>query len=173
MSGNTTPPGWTARAWRPSNARYVQLDGYLPLPRGAAPPSTAPLSWPPRDPSDVLDYEIDAGQALLGNDGDTLTGVSVSVLPPEELLPGQTFVDGQTAIVWFSGGVAGTTYVVQATLSTAAGRTINRAILMPVQSLGTAPAQAATTGASAQSALTTSAGVVVTDQNGAPVVVSG
>ncbi len=174
MSGSVTPPSpWTARAWRPSNARAVVLDGYLPLPRGVAPPTVAPLSWPPKDPSDVLDYEIDASQALLGNDGDTVASLSVSVQPPDELLPGQSFVDGQTAIVWFSGGVAGTTYVVQATLMTAAGRTIGRAILMPVQALATDAAPPATPGASAQAALTTPAGVVVTDQNGAPVLVSG
>ena len=169
MSG-TTP---AARVYRPSTSRSVTLDGFLPLPRGAAAPSPAPLSWPPKDPSDVLDYEVDASQALLGNDGDTISTISVAVLPPDELLPGQMSADGQTATVWFSNGVAGTTYVVQLTLGTATGRVIGRAVLLPVQALATATAQAATPGAGLQSALTTDAGVVVTDQNGAPILVTG
>ncbi len=171
MSGTNVP--MTARAFRPSNARSVVLDGFLPLPRGAAIPAAAPLSWPAKDPSDVLDYEVDASQALLGNDGDTITSVTVAVQPPDELLPGQSFTDGQTAVVWLSGGVAGTTYVVQLTLGTGSGRVIGRAILLPVQPLATAAAPPATPGASLAAALTTGAGVVVTDQNGAPILVSG
>jgi hypothetical protein len=151
----------------------VTLDGFLPVPRGAALPAPVPLTWPPKDPSDVLDYEIDATQALLGNDGDVITSVSVLIEPPDELLPGQVFADGPVAVMWFSNGLAGTTYVVQVTLGTAAGRVIGRAVLLPVQSLATAPAQPATPGASAAAALSTQAGVVVTDQNGNPILVAG
>ena len=172
MSGNNPPP-MVAHAWKPSSARSVVLDGFLPLPRGAALPTTQPLTWPPKDPSDVLDYEIDASQALLGNDGDVITSISVSVQPPDELLPGQVIADGQVAVVWFSGGVAGTTYVVQATIGTSSGRVIGRAVLMPVQALASPPAPPGTPGASAASALQTDAGVVLTDQNGAPILVTG
>jgi hypothetical protein len=172
MSGSSPFPP-VARAWKPSVARVVTLDGFLPVPRGAALPTVAPLSWPPKDPSDVLDYEVDATQALLGNDGDVITAISVLVQPPNELLPGQVFADGPVAVIWFSNGVAGTTYVVQVTLGTATGRVIGRAILMPVQALATATAPPATSGATAVLSLTTEAGIVVTDQNGAPIVVAG
>ena len=172
MSG-TNPPPMVTQAWKPSSARCVVLNGFLPMPRGAAPPSPAPLVWPPKDPSDVLDFEIDASQALLGNDGDVITSISVAVQPPDELLPGQVIADGQAAVLWFSGGVAGTTYVVQATIGTSSGRVIGRAVLLPVQALASPPAPPATPGASAGQALQTDAGVVVTDQNGAPILVTG
>jgi hypothetical protein len=172
MSGSYPPPLVT-QAWIPSSARCVVLDGFLPVPRGAALPTATPLTWPPKDPSDVLDYQIDASQALLGNDGDVITSIVVAVQPPDELLPGQVLADGQVAVMWFSGGVAGTTYVVQATIGTSSGRVIGRAILMPVQPLASPPAPAPTPGASAASALETDAGVVVTDQNGAPILVTG
>jgi hypothetical protein len=160
-------------AWKPSSARCVVLDGLLPLPRGASLPTPQPLTWPPKDPSDVLDYEVDATQALLGNDRDVITSISVMVQPSNELLPGQVFADGPVAVIWFSSGVPGTTYVVQVTLGTATGRVIGRAIMLPVQPLASPPAPAATPGASAASALDTDAGVVVTDQNGNPILVSG
>ena len=172
MSG-TYPSPMVAHAWKPSASRCVVLDGFLPLPRGAALPTPPALTWPAKGPSDVLDYEIDASQALLGNDGDVVTSILIAVQPPDELLPGQVVADGQVAIVWFSGGVAGTTYVVQATIGTASGRVIGRAILLPVQPLASLPAPPATPGASAASALDTDAGVVLTDQNGAPILVTG
>ncbi len=162
-----------ARAWKPSASRVVVLDGFLPMPRGAALPTPAPLTWPPKDPSDILDYEIDASQALLGNEGDVITSIAVAVQPSGELLPGQVIADGQVAVLWFSGGVAGTTYVVQATIGTASGRVIGRAVLLPVQPLAAPPAPPGTPGASAASALQTDAGIVLTDQNGAPILVSG
>ena len=41
--------------WRPSAARVLVLDGFLPVPRGTLPVSRVLPSWPAKDPSDVLD----------------------------------------------------------------------------------------------------------------------
>ena len=115
MSGSLIP---LAHIWRPSVARRVVLDGFRPSPRGAALTVPAPPSWPAKDPADTLDYEIDVSQALAGNEGDGITAIAVVVLPAGELLPGVVAADGEIAVLWFSGGVAGTTYVVTASITT-------------------------------------------------------
>jgi len=163
MSASLTP---LAHVWRPSAARRVVLDGFLPTPRGTALTVPAPLSWPAKDPADTLDYEIDVSQALAGNEGDGITAVTVVVLPAGELLPDVVAADGEVAVLWFSGGVAGTTYVVTASIVTTSGRAISRAVLLPVQLLATAASPTVAT------ALTTQAGSVVTDQFGTPILVA-
>ena len=152
--------------WRPSVARRVMLEGFLPVARGTVLTPPAPLSWPAKDPADTLDYEIDFGPALAGNEGDSITAAMATVQPAGELLPGAVAADGETVVLWFSGGTAGTTYAVTVSVTTASGRAISRAVLLPVQPLATAPAPGAAT------ALTTQAGTVVTDQFGTPILVS-
>lgn len=163
---SATIPVPLAHVWRPSVARRVTLDGFLPTARGAVLTPPAPLSWPAKDPADTLDYEIDFGPALAGNEGDSIVAVLVAVQPAGELLPGAVAADGELAVLWFSGGIAGTTYVVTASVTTASGRAISRAVLLPVQPLATAVAPAAGT------ALTTQSGTVVTDQFGTPILVT-
>jgi hypothetical protein len=68
-------------------------------------------------------------------------------------------------VLWFSGGVTGTTYSVQVTLGTAGGRTIARAVLLPVCGLAAAAPPA--------SALTDDNGAIITDQNGNPILIGG
>ncbi len=164
MSGSPAPITPVTHAWRPSGARRVVLDGFQPLLRGCLPTTPAPLVWPAKDPADVLDFEIDIIEAIAGDDGDTIVAVGLTFEPAAELAAGVIIADGSILVIWLSGGVAGTTYVVQATISTASGRTIGRAILLPVQDL-THPASATT-------ALTTLAGSVVIDQFGNPILVS-
>ena len=155
-----------SHVWRPSVARRVTLDGLLPVARGTVLTPPAPLSWPAKDPADTLDYEIDFGPALAGNEGDSILGVAVTVQPAGELLPGAVAADGELAVLWFSGGGAGTTSAVTASVTTASGRAISRAVLLPVQPLASATPPASGT------ALTTQAGTVVTDQFGSPILVS-
>ncbi len=150
--------------WRPSNARRVVLDGFSPVPRGGSGRSPSVLIWPEKDPSDVLDYEIDIGPAILGNEGDSITVVNVVTTPNgvNDIVATRVAVDGGIAVLWIAGGIAGKIYVVQVTISTDSGRTLRRSILLPVQTLagGSVPA----------SILTTSTGAIVTDQNGNPIL---
>jgi len=150
--------------WRPSGARRVSLDGFSPFPRGDDAAAPLVLVWPVKDPADVLDYEVDIAAAIIGNQGDAIAGVSITSTPngAGDLVANSIATDGTTAVIWFSAGVAGTTYVVQVTVSTTSGRVLHRAILLPVQALA-APAIPA-------SALTTSGGAVVTDQGGNPIL---
>jgi len=161
MSSTTTP---TPHVWRPSNARRIVLDGFLPVPRGTLPTTPPPLSWPAKDPSDVLDYEFDVGAALVGNEGDTIATVAVVITPNAtgDLVLNSSAVDGSRAVLWFAGGQSGTVYVVQVTVGTTNGRTIGRAVLLPVLPLASATAAA--------TALTTEVGATITDQNGNPIL---
>jgi len=158
-------PPTTTRVWRPSNARRLVLDGFLQVPRGAAPGALPPLSWPAKDPADVLDYEFDITPALLGNDGDGIATVTVTITPGAtgDLVLNSVAADGRLAVLCLSAGVAGTVYTVLLEIATLNGRTLSRAVLLPVLSLSSA--------AMPRSTLTTDQGLVVTDQNGNPILI--
>ena len=158
-------PTIAQHVWRPSGARRVVLDGFIPIPRGSVPTVPAPLVWPAKDPADVLDYEFDISAALLANRGDSITTIDVVVAPNAtgDLTLASTGADGAIAVLWFAAGQVGTIYTVQITVGTADGRTVSRAVLLPVQSLAAATLPGNT--------LTSDAGVIVTDQNGNPILI--
>jgi hypothetical protein len=141
------------------------LDGFVPLPRGTIPTTPAPLSWPAKDPADILDYEFDASAALIGNRGDSIATLDVAITPNAsgDLTLSSATADGHLAVFWFASGQVGTVYVIQITIGTSSGRIVSRAVLLPVQSLATAAAPTAV--------LTTETGAVITDQNGNPIAI--
>jgi len=153
--------------WRPSGARRIVLDGFAPVPRGTVADTPAPLAWPAKDPADVLDYEFDVSAAMIGNRGDSIATLDVAITPNAtgDLTMSNAVADGAIAVFWFAAGQVGTIYVAQITIGTTSGRTISRAVLLPVQSLATA--------ANPTNALTTDTGAVVTDQNGNPILIGG
>lgn len=154
--------------WRPSTARSVTLDAELPLPRGVLPSDLPALSWPAKDPGDVLDYELDASAALAGDRTDQIATVAVTVTPnaaAADVQVGRAVADGAVAVVWLSGGQAGTVYAVQVTIGTRNGRIIGRSVLLPVQSLSGLTPPAAP--------LQADSGTIITDQNGNPILVGG
>lgn len=161
MSSTVTP---TLHAWRPSSARLVVLDGFVPVPRGTLPATPATLSWPAKDPSDVLDYEFDVSAALAGNEGDMIASVTVTVTPNggSDLVLNSVVADGARAVMWFGGGQAGIVYTVGVTIVTATGRTIGRSVLLPVLALSNVSVPAIS--------LTTDQGAVITDQDGNPIL---
>src|SRR4051812_43664666 len=130
-------PTVAAKVMRPSNARRVVLDGFVLVPRGSLAVAPAPLSWPAKDPEDVLDYELDISAALAGHDSDAISTIDVVIAPagPADLTMTSAAADGPVAVMWFAGGQVGTVYSVQVTIGTEAGRTIGRAIFLPVLAL--------------------------------------
>jgi len=158
-------PTIAQHVWRPSGARRVILDGFVPVPRGTIPTAPAPLVWPAKDPADVLDYEFDISAALLANRGDSITTIDVVISPNAtgDLSLTSTGADGAIAVLWFGAGQIGTIYTVQITVGTADGRTVSRAVLLPVQSLAVSTSPA--------NVLTSDGGVIVTDQNGNPILI--
>jgi hypothetical protein len=126
----------TTYVWRPSSARRV-----------------------------VLDYEFDFSAALVGNEGDGIATVSATVTPDAtgDLVVNSIAADGTVAVLWLSAGQAGSIYTVRVSVTTQSGRSLGRAVLLAVQTLGSAVV--------ASSALTTDQGTVVTDQNGNPILI--
>ena len=157
-------PTPAAHVWKPSNARTVVLDAFIPVPRGSAAVAPSPLNWPAKDPTDVLDYQFNISPAIVGNDGDTIATLDVTIEPnnPGDIVLNSAKVDGNVAVLWLSGGQAGTVYLLTLVVTTVNGRTIQRIILLPVLRLSV-PAIPA-------NALLTDSGIVLTDQNGNPVL---
>ncbi len=159
-------PTPASHVWKPSSARTVTLDSFIPVARGAVATAPAPLNWPTKDPADVLDYQFDISPAFVGNDGDSIQTLDATIFPanPGDLMLSGATADGPLAVFWFAQGQAGTVYTVTVIIGTTNGRTIQRSILLPVLSLST-PAVPVT-------ALETSTGLVITDQNGNPILSS-
>lgn len=159
-------PTPATHVWVPSCARVVKLDDFVPVPRGtpAAAPSLA--SWPAKDPNDVLDYRFDITAALVGNPGDGISSLDVTISPnnPGDLVLNSCWADGAAAALWLAGGQTGTTYTVTLTISTTIGRTLSRSVLLPVLALSCPPVQA--------DDLVTNTGAPITDQNGNPILIA-
>ncbi len=158
----TTP---ATHLWRPSNARYVQIDGFVATPRGPQIPPPQALAWPEKDPGDTLDYVFDIAPALTANPGDSIATLDVVLSPanPGDISLVSAAADGARVVLWLSGGQVQTNYTVTVTVGTAAGRVLARSILLPVVALATIPAP--------QSALTTTAGQALTDPTGTPLTI--
>jgi hypothetical protein len=149
-----------SHVWKPSVARVIEVDGFVPGPRGVPAVALATPSWPAKDPADVLDYQFDIAPALTGNAGDGVATLDVSITPANvgDLSLASAAADGSRAVVWLQGGLAGTTYTVTLTIGTQAGRTLSRSVLLPVLALATA--------APTSDTLTTDTGATLTDSSG-------
>ena len=161
-------PTTATHIWRPSGARRVVLEGFAPVPRGTVAAAPAPLVWPSKDPNDVLDYEFEIAAGLLGNRGDVIVTLDAAITPhgnPGDLVMNSASADGSIAVFWFGGGNPGTNYVIQVTLGTSSGRSLSRAVVLPVVSLATVTAPV--------NVLTTDRGAIITDQNGNPIAIGG
>src|SRR3974390_1744471 len=134
-------PTTATHVWKPSTARTVVLDSFIPVPRGSTAVAPPPLNWPTKDPADVLDYQFDVSPALVGNDGDVIATVDVSIEPanPGDLTLNSLMTDGPVAILWLAGGKSGIVFSVNWAIGTANGRTINPTILLPVLYLSLPP----------------------------------
>jgi len=150
--------------WKPSEARLVTIDSFIPVPRGSAVIAPPPLNWPTKDPGDVLDYILDIAPAIVGNDKDTIATLDVTTSPsaPGDVVIQSMTTDGSRIVLWLSAGQAGTTYTITFSISTVNGRSLQRSVLLPVLLLSVPPVP---TGA-----LLTAPGVVLTDQNGNPII---
>ncbi len=151
---------------KPSSARTVVLDAFIPVPRGSTAVAPPPLNWPTKDPNDVLDYQFDISPALIGNEGDSIATLDVLITPdnPGDLTLNEVQADGPSAVLWLSEGQAGTVYTITVLISTINGRALQRSILLPVLLLSVPPVP--------PNAIDITAGVVLTDQNGNPVLTS-
>ena len=150
--------------WKPSSARLVRVDSFIAIARGTTAVSPAPLNWPAKDPGDILDYVLDISPAIVGNDGDGVATLDISITPtsPGDLTIQSSIADGSRIILWLSAGQAGTVYTINFIISTLTGRSLQRSVLLPVLFLSSPQIP--------PTALLMSGGLPLIDQNGNPVV---
>lgn len=149
-------------SWQPTTTRVVAVEGFGPFPRGVLQMQPPPLNWPVKDPGDVLDYIFDLSDALAGNQGDSIATIDVAIYPNNtgDLTLQSSSADGDQAILWLAGGVAGTNYAVNIVVGTNSGRVFSRTVSLPVQALATAIAT--------DTDIVDQTGADLTDQTGAP-----
>jgi hypothetical protein len=142
----------------------MTIDSFVPVPRGSTASPPALMSWPSKDPGDILDYQLDIEPALVGNEGDTINSVDIDVSPsqPGDLSLDNTTADGYKIVIWLSGGQPGVTYNVTVKAALASGRTLQRTILLPVVALSSRSIP--------ENAIETTTQDPLTDQNGNPIV---
>ncbi len=156
--------GTVAHLWRPSDSRIAVLDSFVPVARGSTVTAPPPLNWAAKDPKDVLDYQFDIRPAIIGNDGDSISEVHVEISPDVAggLVLNSSIADGSRVVLWISGGEAGVIYTVTLKIRTTSGRVVQRSVLLPVLSLSTPPVP--------ENAIELGGGLILTDQNGNPVL---
>ncbi len=69
--------------WKPSKSRTITIDSFVPVPRGTTAAAPTMLSWPSKDPGDILDHQLDIEPALVGNEGDAIESVDVEIDPSQ------------------------------------------------------------------------------------------
>jgi hypothetical protein len=150
--------------WKPSTSRLVILDSFIPVVRGSATSAPPPLSWPAKDPGDVLDYIVDISAAILGNDRDSVAALDIAVSPanPGDVVVQSSSADGSRIVLWLAQGQAGIVYTITLSISMASGRMLERSVVLPVLMLSSP--------AVPENAITIGAGGMLTDQNGNPVL---
>lgn len=167
MSG-TTQTGATpaSHVWQVSSARLIEIEGFIPTPRGMVLLPPRPLSWPEKDPGDTLDYVFEIAPALTGNPGDSIATLQVAISPsnPGDLTLASAAADGTRAVLWLTAGQPQTVYTVTISVTTACGRTLARSVALPVVQLASVPAPA--------SAITTPEGAPITSPSGTPITAS-
>lgn len=87
------------------------------------------LSWPSKDPGELLDYQID-WSALL--DGDTIDSSSFAVLSGSVVIDSSS-IDNVTTTVWLSGGTLNETCTVENTIETAVGRIFQQSVRLRIR----------------------------------------
>jgi hypothetical protein len=91
------------------------------------------LTWPTKEPDEVLDFQIDA-TSKIADSADTIISASVAVAPsgPGEMIPMQITVAGSFITVWLSGGIPARVCQVKVQVTTAAGRTYEWPIVIQI-----------------------------------------
>lgn len=153
-----------SHVWKPSRTRTITIDSFVPVPRGSVATAPTLLSWPSKDPGDILDYQLNIEPALVGNEGDTINSVDVDISPnqPGDLSLDNIAADGYNIVIWLSGGQPGVTYNLTVIAALASGRTLQRTMLLPVVALSTLSVP--------EDAIESTTQDPLTDENGNPIV---
>lgn len=103
------------------------------------------LRWDPKDPDEILDYDVDWTDALYSADERALVLAGATVVPADTIststfiLPTGTLVANSTSNtttetkVWLSGGADGLSYNILNRVITVGGRSFDRTIKLKVK----------------------------------------
>lgn len=89
------------------------------------------LTWPVKDPNEVLDYEIDWATYRLQS-GETISSSTFSVVEGDVVIDSDSDLAGVTK-VWLSGGTHGTACLVLNRITTSAGRTYDQSVRLRIR----------------------------------------
>lgn len=85
--------------------------------------------WDPKDPDEVLDYEVDWTARL---DGDTIVTSTWPTVPAGITKDSDSHTATQSTI-WLSGGTLGATYDLTCRITTVGGRTMDQTVRIGVK----------------------------------------
>lgn len=85
------------------------------------------LSWSPKDPDAILDYEVDWSVWLNASGNDTIS-TSVWIIPANLTKESDLIPTATTTRIWLSGGIVGVTYELVNRITTLGGRTQDQTI---------------------------------------------
>lgn len=88
-------------------------------------------SWPPKDPDEVLDYEIDWSNRLTG--GDTID-TSTWIVEDGTVAVDTDSKTTTATVAWLSGGANGETCILTNRVVTVGGRTMDEAVKIKIKS---------------------------------------
>lgn len=87
------------------------------------------LTWPFKDPDEVLDYTIDWSDRL--GEGDAVDTSTWFV--PSGLTQENEEVTTTTTVLWLSGGTLGQTYTILNRITTTGGRTMDQSVNLKIK----------------------------------------
>lgn len=86
------------------------------------------LKWDPKDPDEVLDYQIDWSGRLK----DDTIQTSIWIVPPDITKNSDTHTD-TTSTIWLSGGTEGLRLSITCRITTAGGRTMDQSVQLQIK----------------------------------------
>lgn len=93
------------------------------------------LSWPSKDPNEVLDYQVNWASADNPRleTGETLLTSNFSVVSGDVVINSESFLATGLCTVWLSGGTADTACVILNRVTTSAGRTYDQSVKLRIR----------------------------------------
>ncbi|MEN6535643.1 MAG: hypothetical protein ABFD89_18410 [Bryobacteraceae bacterium] len=103
------------------------------------------MNWPPKDPDEILDYDIDWTSRLYSKAELASVAAGETVIPadsiststftlPLGIVANSTSNTTTTTKVWISGGTEGQSYLVENRIVTAGGRTMDQTVKLRIKS---------------------------------------
>lgn len=88
------------------------------------------LSWPSKDPNEVLDFGLDWTAAF---NSEEVIVASLWEVPPGLIVLQEGF-DSRAAVIWLAGGADATVYVLVNRVTTSQGRTYDQSVRLKAKS---------------------------------------